>query len=343
VSRALAGFPDVSPETRVRVQEAARQLGYIPNIYAQRLKKQRTDTIGLILPTFGPRFSDPFFSELLAGIGNEANQSGYDLLLSTHAPGPEEMRAYERLVRGRRVDGFLIVRVRRQDERIRYLVEQKFPFVSYGRSEIDLDYPWVSVDSYQGFCEAAEHLINLGHQRIGHICGPLDFTFSMHRLSAFRDTLQKHGLPIDESLIGYGDLTQAGGYQATMQLLDRASLPTAIMAANDLMALGAMSAIQEKGLAVGYDIAVLGFDGIPLAEHSHPPLTTVSQPIYQIAHQITRMLVQIINGDKPDPHQVLLQPSLIIRDSTQPAHPVRPTPTSRATASVDCGREVIQQ
>ncbi len=118
VSRALGGFPDVSPETRTRVKQAAHNLGYTPNVFAQRLKKQRTETIGLILPTYSPRFSDPFFSELLAGVGNEANAAGYDLLLSTHAPGDEEICAYERLVTGRRVDGSLLVRNRHDQDLI---------------------------------------------------------------------------------------------------------------------------------------------------------------------------------------------------------------------------------
>jgi LacI family transcriptional regulator len=318
VSRALGGFPDVSAETRARVERAARELGYVPNIAAQRLKKQRTDTIGLILPTYGPRFSDPFFSELLAGIGNEANEAGYDLLLSTHTPGDEEMRAYERFVGGRRADGFVVVRVRSQDERIKFLAKQGIPFVAYGRSDLKLKYPYVSADSYAGFCEAAEHLITLGHKRIAHIAAPPNLTFAHHRLDAYRDTLTQHRLRIDEQLIVQGDLTQASGYATTVQLLGLKRAPTAIMAANDLMALGAMSAIHEKGLRVGREVAVLGFDGIPLAEHSHPPLTTVSQPIYSIAKQVTRMLIQIIQGETPKPMQVLIHPTLMVRESTHP-------------------------
>ncbi len=317
VSRALGGFPDVSPETRVRVEQAARDLGYTPNVFAQRLKKQRTETLGLILPTYGPRFSDPFFIELLAGVGNEANAAGYDLLISTHAPGNEEMRAYERIVTSRRVDGLLLVRVRQDDARVNFLLDRDFPFVAYGRGASRVEYPCVEVDSYRGFCEAAEHLFSLGHSRIGLIAAPREYTFAARRESAYRDTLQKHGLPLDEGLIVPGDLTQAGGYQAALQLLDAHPAPTAIMAANDLMALGAMGAIQERGLAVGRDIAVLGFDGLPWGEHSHPPLTTVQQPVYQIARQITRMLVELIGGNKPEPMQVLIEPTLIVRESTR--------------------------
>jgi len=319
VSRALGGFSDFSSNTRARVEQAARELGYTPNIYAQRLKKQRTDTIGFILPTSEPRFADPFFGELLAGIGNQANQSSFDLLLSTHAPGAKEMFAYERIVRGRTVDGLVLVRVRRDDERIKFLVQHNFPFVAYGRSELKLDYAYVEVDSYSGFCDAAQHLYDLGHRRIAFIAAPRELTFAARRQAAYVDTLHKYNLPTDKQLIVTGDLTQAAGYAAATQLLALPKRPTAIMAANDLMALGAMRAIQERGLEVGRDIAVLGFDGLPLAEHSHPSLTTVYQPVYEIAQQVTRLLIQLIHGEKPEPMQVLLRPTLIVRESTVPA------------------------
>ncbi|MFZ2423503.1 MAG: LacI family DNA-binding transcriptional regulator, partial [Anaerolineae bacterium] len=157
VSRALADYDDVSPETKSLVRRVAGELGYTPNLLAQRLQKRRSDTIGLILPTFGPRFADPFFSEFLAGVGNMAAEHGYDLLVSTQAPGDREMQVYRQKVQSRQVDGFVIVRTRRQDTRISYLEETGFPFVAFGRTENDLNFPFVDVDSIQGMRLIAEH------------------------------------------------------------------------------------------------------------------------------------------------------------------------------------------
>ena len=135
VSRALGGYPDVAKETRERVMQAAREMGYYPDAIAQKLQKRRTDTVGFIIPTFGPRFADPFFSEFLAGIGNEASRLGMDLLVATHPPGPTEIETYRRWVGSRRVDGFVLVRTRRNDPRIRYLSNCGALFVAYGRSD----------------------------------------------------------------------------------------------------------------------------------------------------------------------------------------------------------------
>jgi LacI family transcriptional regulator len=329
VSRALGGFPDVSAKTRARVEQAAHELGYFPNFAARRLKQQRAETVGLLLPHSGTGVSDPFFGEMMASIGSEATRLGYDLLLSTAAPGPEEMAVYERIVKGRRVDGLLLIRPREQDERIRFLAEQRFPFVAFGGSAPAPDYAWVGIDSYQGFRTAADHLFELGHRRIAFISATLDLSSAAPLLSAYRDALQAHRAVFEEDLIAFGDLTYAGGYRAALQLIGSPPRPSAIMAANDLMAMGAISAIQQRAWGVGHEIAVVGYDGTPMAEYTHPPLTTVCQPIFQAACQAMRMLAQLIQGERPDPLQVLLPPSLIVRESSLPkSRPVEPEPVA---------------
>ncbi len=315
VSRALAGYADVSPETKALVRSVAEELGYTPNLMAQRLQKRRSDTIGLIFPTSGPRFSDPFFVEFLAGVGNAAAERGYDLLVSTQAPGDGELRVYRQKVQSRQVDGFVIVRTRRQDARIQYLQDIDFPFVSFGRIEGEMDFPFVGVDGTFGMKLVAEHLIGLGHRRMACIAPPPDLMFSDHRLSGLHDVLRLHGLELADEDVIVGDLTQKSGFEAAVRLLDRSQPPTAIVACNDLMALGVMSAIQERGLEVGKDIAVTGFDDIPMAEHSHPPLTTVHQPIYQIGKRVCGMLIQILRGEELLSHHVILEPKLIVRHS----------------------------
>lgn len=319
VSRALAGYKDVAEATRQRVLQAAQDMGYVPDVTARRLQKGRTDTIGFVIPTFGPRFSDPFFSELLAGIGNESARHNFDLLVSTRAPDtPEEQAAYRRLVEGRLVDGLLLARTRRRDWRITYLLDLDFPFVSFGRSDLDTDYPYVDEDGYKGLELVAQHLIDLGHSRLAFISAGQDMMFGAYRQAGLLAALRRNDLALSPEYCIAGDMTQSGGLRAMNQLLDLTPPPTAVMACNDLMALGAISAAQKRGLVVGRDVAVTGFDDIPQAENSHPSLTTVRQPIYEIGRQITAMLVQHVQGEGLAERHVLLQPELIVRESSGP-------------------------
>jgi LacI family transcriptional regulator len=316
VSSALNDYDDVSAETKARVRQVAGEMGYAPNIAAQRLRRKRTDSLGLILPTFGPRFSDPYFSELLAGIGNQSAANGLDLLVSTQSPGPDEDETYRRMVSGRRVDGLLVVRTRRDDPRIAFLVEHGFPFVAFGRTEQDFDFPYVDEDGVLGMKLATQHLIDRRHQRIAFMAAPPDLMFTRYRLTGFKQAMLENGLAVDESLVIAGDLTQQTGRRLAGELLDRPDRPTAIVACNDLMALGAMAAAQERGLIVGQDVAITGFDDIPPAQHSHPPLTTVHQPIYRIGQMICDMLIREIRGEHLEERYVVLQPSLIVRGSS---------------------------
>ena len=318
VSRALNDFDDVSVETKDLIQKTAAEMGYVPNSLAQRFQKRKTDTIGLILPTFGPRFSDPFFSELLAGIGNKAADHGYDLLVSTRPPGEAELLAYQQMVQSRRVDGLVVVRTRRQDDRIDYLRSVQFPFVAFGRTEGELFFPFVDEDGAHGMLLVADHLISLGHKRIACIASPPDLMFSQYRLDGLVLRLKELNTPLDPDLICVGNLTQRSGYEQAMELLKLPDPPTAIVAFNDLMAFGAMSAAQNKGLVVGSDISITGFDNTPMAAHSHPQLTTVDQPIYQIGNMVCEMLVKCVKGEVLEQRQVLLQPELNIRESSGP-------------------------
>lgn len=313
VSRALAGYDDVARETRALIQATAERLGYQPNEAARQLRARRANTIGLIIPTFGPRFSDPFFSELLAGVGNQAAEHQFDLLVSTQAPGPDELDAYRRLAGGR-VDGLIVVRTRHHDARIDYLCKTRMPFVAFGRASRD-DFTYVDVDGAEGMRELTQHFIDAGHRRIGYAAPPLDLNFTRLRLAGYRAALEASGLPYDQALVVAGHLTQRGGAGCAEVLLQMDSPPTAILAGNDMMAFGVMSAIRERGLRVGVDIGVAGFDDVPDAEYSHPPLTTVHQPIYEIGRRTCDMLLQIIQGRPLEEEHVVLKPTLVVRRS----------------------------
>jgi DNA-binding LacI/PurR family transcriptional regulator len=316
VSRALHDYDDVSAETKALVRQAADELGYTPNKQAFSLVKRRANALGLILPTFGPRFSDPFYSEFIAGVSTMAARHEFDLVVSAFPPGEQELKAYRQDVQSRRVDGFIVLRVRTEDDRIAYLQQVDFPFVTFGRTLGAPTFPFVDEDGAAGMRQVADHLARLGHRRIGVIIAPANLTFTRLRLAGLEAGLAKHVLRLIPELTLEGDLTEGSGAHLAQKLMDQAAPPTAIVAWNDLMAFGAMSAIQQRGQVVGQDISVTGFDDLPMAEHSHPPLTTVKQPIYAIGGQVCEMLIRLLVGDTLNQPQVLLNPELVIRAST---------------------------
>jgi LacI family transcriptional regulator len=294
-------------------------LGYEPNIIAQQLQKQRTDAIALILPTANLRFSDPFFGEFLSGIVEQATQHGISLLVSAHPPDDEE-ETYLRFIRSRRADGFIIVRPQRHDPRIDLLRARNAPFVVFGRVEEGNDFPFIDEDSELGIRLIIDHLFALGHTRLGFIAEPIHLTKTYHRLLGFKNGLTAHGLPVDDALIIEGGFRQRAGRLVAHQLFDLANPPTAIVACNDLIALGAITATQERGLVVGQDVSITGFDDIVLAEYANPPLTTIHQPAHQIGSMLCQMLVKIIRQQPLAEKQIILQPELVVRQSSGPVN-----------------------
>jgi LacI family transcriptional regulator len=317
VSRALAGYSDVAEATRVRVFEAADELGYVPTHAARQLRRQKTETVGLVFPTMGARFSDPFFSEFMAGIVDHASRVEHEVLVSVASEGEPEQLTYGRLVRSRRVDGFILVRMRIKDWRIRFLYDEEIPFVAFGRSQTVKDFPHVGVDGQAGMHQLVRHIAATGRSRIGYISAPRGLTLARDRLLGYKDGLKEAGISYNEKLVVPGELTTRSGFEVANELLDLTEPPEAIIGANDLMALGAMRAAQTRGIKVGEDVAIAGFDGTEASEHAHPPLTTVSQPVYDIGRMICKMLINLIQGEMLLEPQILLMPELIVRKSTR--------------------------
>lgn len=316
VSRALAGHDDISPDTRREVQRVAREMGYEPNIAARNLQKQRTDTIALIFPMMNQlRFSDPFFSEFLSGIVEQTAVYGYTLNISTNAD-EDERETYLKHIRSRRVDGFIVMRTRRQDQRINLLCEQDIPFVSFGRVEGDNDFHLVDDDDCAGIRQIVDHLVSLGHTRLAFISEPTNFTKSYHRLQGFKQGLEAHNLLLEPGMIVETNFRQRSGRNAAQQLFDMKYPPTAIVASNDLLALGAMHEAQSRGLVVGRDVSITGFDDIMLAEYANPPLTTVHQPAPRLGSMVAQMLLKVIRKEPIEKKQIIVKPSLIVRQSS---------------------------
>jgi len=305
----------VSEETRAKVLWAIEQLGYQPNVMAQNLRRQRTNTIGLVFTTIERHLTHPYFVDLLTSVGEECARHGFDLLLSTCTDRALEQSIYERLVGGRRVAGVILTGVRHNDARIAYLSAEGFPFVVLGRPEPDEDFPYIDVDGAQGTDEAVQHLIDLGWRRIAFIGLSAELICADDRLAGYRRALERNGLPYDPRLVANMHTTEEAGHQAMAGFLALDEPPDAVLACSDELALGAMNAAQEQGLVVGQDVGVIGFDDIPSAAYCRPPLTTIRQPMYEIGTRLCRMLIQIIEGEEPEERQVVLPPTLVVRES----------------------------
>ena len=305
----------VSEETRAKVLWAIEQLGYQPNVMAQNLRRQRTDTIGLVFTTIERHLTHPYFVDLLTSIGEECARHGFDLLLSPCTDRSLEQTIYERMVGGRRVAGVIVTGIRHDDARIAYLSAEEFPFVILGRPEHNEDFPYIDVDGARGVDEAMQHLIDLGWRRIAFIGLSAELICADDRLAGYRKALERNGLPYDPRLVTNMSTTEEAGHQAMAGFLALNEPPDAVLACSDELALGAMNAAQEQGLVVGRDVGVIGFDDIPSAAYCRPPLTTIRQPMYEIGTRLCHMLIQIIEGEEPEERQVILPPTLVVRES----------------------------
>lgn len=305
VSRALNNHDDISEETREYIKQVAREMGYAP-----------THTLGLILPALSPRNSDPYYSELLAGIAATAAEREFDLLVSTCTPGQEEHWAYLRLVNSRRVDGVIVARPRWRDSRIELLLEKKFPFAVVGATNLPGNFLAVFEEAAEAAALIVEHLAEHGHERIALVNTPTDLFFSSEFLTGFQRAMRKAHLPINEDFLEESNFTQRDGYRAGQTLLSKAETPTAIITADDVVALGVMAAAQDQGLEIGQDLAVTGYGDILLSEYAQPPLTTIHRPTYGLGQQACRMLIGHLQGEKLETGQVVIKSSLVIRQSS---------------------------
>jgi LacI family transcriptional regulator len=318
VSRALGGYKDVSETTREKVIEAAREMGYEPSYAARQLRRQRTDAIGYILPTSSPQFSDPFYANFLAGLCDEAAKHHLDVVVTSCPPGSDQEEAlYQHWLQSARVDGMVLNRIRAKDWRVEYLAENRMPFVTLGLPETSRNFPSLRVNERGGFERLVQHLKDQGHRRIAFIGGPAELVVAAERSGGYLQGLKSAGLEYDEQLITQTDLTEEGGTLSACQLLALPNPPTAILGCNDQIAIGALRAAKEAGYKVGKEFAIAGYDGIHEAAYTDPPLTTLSQPTYEIARRLVNMLVAVINHQPLEQSRFELEPELILRASTE--------------------------
>jgi DNA-binding LacI/PurR family transcriptional regulator len=309
---------NISAETRQRVVEAAHQLGYVPDAAARSLARGRSGNIGLILiKPHKQIFIDFYVSNIITGLTHVIQQHDLRLLVQV-VDENSHPDTYTNLAKGKEVAGLFVILYspsRADFQALQALAADGFPLVIFG-------YPVngfysVIADHFGGVRQAINHLVGLGHQRIACITyAPIDINpHAGKRLRIYRDTLEAAGLTYDDSLVRYGDFDADSGYHAMVSLLDNGSSPTAVFAMNDVIAIGAMQAIQERGLRVPDDIALVGFDDIQLARFTTPPLTTIHAPDIEQGQCAAEMLVNLIAGNAvSEPHQ-WLPTELIARGS----------------------------
>ena len=312
VSYVLNKTKSVSKDTQIRVIEAIKRLNYQPNVVARSLRSKKTNTVGLVICDL----KNPFFAEVLQGIESYLGKKGYTtLVIDTNYDPEKEEKAIKTLL-GKQVDGMIIVLGKDNAEYLSLLDDWNVPVVfldkkAEGKKNADA----VVVNNKESSKKLIEHVLGLGHRRIGIIAGPLNTTTGRERLEGYLEALSAFSLPRDETLIKTGDFRKESGYKLALELLNLPSPPEVIYACNNLMGLGAMEAIREKGLCIPEEIGLVIFDDLPWFKFVNPPLTVVSQPSFQLGETAGRLLFERMRKGRKKSKEIVLSAHLEVRES----------------------------
>jgi DNA-binding LacI/PurR family transcriptional regulator len=312
VSRVLNAYPHVRPQVRSAVQRAMRALGYRPDQVARSLARRETQTLGLVVADI----TNPFYAETARAIVETARDKGYNVILCNTDNLPRLQEEYVEVLRQRRVDGIIFGSVFLRDPVVEGLVEAGYPCVMYNRRLRSGRGNYIVLDNVRASRELTRHLLTLGHRRVGFIAGLPDISTAADRLRGYREALRAAGLPVDPGLIRPGAFKAETAQGAAHELLKLRRRPTAVVAGNDLMALGVIQAAEEMGLRVPGDLAVVGFDDIEIASHRHIQLTTMAQQKTEMGRMAATRMLEIIRDPQRftlQPVQQILAPTLVIR------------------------------
>ena len=315
VSRVLNQAPNVRGLTRDKVVAAAEALDYRPNLSARQLASNRTFLVGMLYDDPKPTNENDYITAVQTGALQACRDAGYHLLINPcRADSPDLVQ--EVIGLSRQVDGFIVLQPLSDMQQLNEsLLENGITCVRVSQRPFG-EFPWISVADADAAEEMTEHFLRLGHRRIGFIMGHPDHGQSYDRLLGYRRTLERHSIPFDNSLVRQGRFDHESGYQCARSLLSSAPAPTAIFASNDPMAMGVLSAAHEMGLDVPGQLSVAGFDDSPMARHAWPPLTTVRQPIAEVARLATDELLAHLQGRSNGTPHHCLRAELVLRAST---------------------------
>lgn len=314
VSRVVNNQSGVREDVRRRVWEVIDETGYRPNLAARALASNRTGIINLIVPhAFNTLLTDPYFLPLTQGITRACSEHDLSLTLFLFHNDDEEIRLARRIENSTLFDGVIIAASQYDDPLIPYLLQNEVPLVLVGRQDQYPQISFVDADNLSGAYIATTHLLRLGYTRIAHITGPLRMAAGEERLGGYRKALSDRGLDYDPELVAEGDFTEIGGYIAMKRLL--ACRPHAVFAASDRMAMEAWKAIEEAGLRVPQDIALIGFDDLQPAGAGRSQLTTIRQPVGRVGSEAVSVLLDVIEHGPEPQRRVIFDTELVIRDS----------------------------
>ena len=322
-SLALRTEKRVSVETRIRVQEAARILRYVPNELGRSMRYGRTNAVGIVIQqTTEHIFSHPYFTEIIGGITEAAAALDYSVLLSVSSYEESE-DAYLRVLNSRRADGAILLAVPLRDCNARHIAESGLPIVFLGEWNHEPPVHSINIDDRAGAMGIVEHLIGQGYRHIAHLTGKAGHASSLQREEGYRAALAAAERTPDPSLIALGDFSIESGRAAMISLLDRAICVDAVFAASDEMAIGALQILNERGLQVPEQIALAGFDDIPMAALTNPPLTTVHHPMREMGRAAAHRLFEQIDQRSAEPAPEVFPTHLVVRASTMRSNRVK--------------------
>lgn len=316
VSRVLNKRDNVTDATKKRVKDACEELNYVPNTNASSLRKKNTDTLAIIIPDI----QNPFFTSILKGFEDKTSLKGYNTIVCATDENSAREKDYLRMIMAKRIDGLAISTVSKTSGHLQEVINRDIPFVLMDRKIQGLDVDVVCGDSYQGAVKLVNHLIELGHNKIAIISGPLHLSTSRERLQGYKAALDEneikvnsHFIRIDKQSEGY---SAERAYELTKELIKSEKKPTAIFAGNNFMALGVYKRLREEGLEVPDDMAVVCFDGLNLIYEINPFFTAMKQPAYTMGKMAAEILVNKIEGNyEVNKQKVVLQPELVVRKS----------------------------
>jgi LacI family transcriptional regulator len=315
VSRALNGYADINPATRLKVEEEVRRVGYFAHSAGRKLRGGRANAVGFVLPPSSYEFADPVFLPFLAGIDAHLRASNLQLLVTTAPSAEEELRRIRHMLESHQVDAMILVRVRPDDPRIAYLAERQAPFSMLGQAGRAARAASVEVDHDEAVRLAVGRLVGLGIRQIAHINVPGAFVYGRARQAAFVKSLNQHGIEARPDWQLEGDLSERGGHAATQALLAHPERVGGIICGNDSMAFGAMHALVQAKLAPGRDVAVIGCDDVPMAALANPPLTTLNIAYREIGARVADNLLRLMAGEDPKELRQRPKPHLVVRQT----------------------------
>lgn len=314
VSRALSGGAKVSAGTRARIVDIARQLGYRPNAVAASLRTKRTNLVAIVVPDLG----NPLFAPIVQGLEAELRQHGMMCLIAQTPGDPDGRREVVVALASRRVSGLLVLAAESDDPMLAEAQRLSIPTVLVNRGFGERRFPSVVNDDRESVRLVLEHLIGLGHKAIAHIAGPCGSSTGMARRSAFEDLCRK--FKVQAKVFEANAFTRTAGRAATLELLANERAPTAIFAGNDLIAMGVLDVLHEKGLAVPRNVSLVGHNDMPLVDLIAPPLTTVRIAVEEMGRQAAQLLLEHMSAPSQAPSMRVLSPKLVVRESTAAPH-----------------------